>query len=96
MKLQQQVLKRCLPEVRLPPLRQKQVRHQPRIDAMLRYLIGYENDALRQRFDEYVTAREERQTLGATGCFFTALNEWCGFDDSQGRSSGSWVKRLLS
>ncbi|MEI9997348.1 MAG: hypothetical protein WDM91_22325 [Rhizomicrobium sp.] len=69
--------------------------HKPRIDAVLRYVIGYENDALRQRFDGYMNAGDERQTLGAAGCFLTALNEWCGFDDPKGGSSEGWFKRLL-
>ena len=70
--------------------------HKPRIDAILDYLRGYENGALRQRFDEYMSAREDRLTFGAASCFFAALNEWCGFDDKpQHVPSAGWFKRLF-
>ena len=62
---------------------------------MLDYLRGYENDALRQRFDEYMKARDDRLTFGAASCFFTALNEWCGFDEVKKQTVENWIKRLL-
>lgn len=57
--------------------------HKPRIDAMLNYSGGRENDALRKRFDTYMSEREDRKTFGAASCFFTALNEWCEFDEKK-------------
>jgi len=54
--------------------------HRTRIDAMIRYAGNYESDALRQKFDEYMRADPKRQEMGGAGCFFAALNEWCGFD----------------
>lgn len=50
---------------------------------MIRYAGKYESDALRKLFDEYMSANHERQAMGAAGCFFAALNEWCGFDEGQ-------------
>ncbi len=69
--------------------------HKPRIDALLGFVVGRENNALRQRFDEYINVREECLSLGVAGCFFTALNEWCGFDERKDSAPKGWLKRLL-
>ena len=69
--------------------------HQPRLDAMLQHVVGRQMDAVRQRFDEYLDERAVDPDLGVAGCFASALNEWCGFDNRKGDASATWFKRLL-
>ena len=69
--------------------------HKARFDATFRYLHGYENDSLRRRFDDYLSAHLHLVEFGIASTFFAAVNEWCGFDDPQPRSAASWIGRLF-
>ena len=42
--------------------------HKPRIDAMLNYVIGYDNPSLRRRFDEYMNEDDTRLNFSAASC----------------------------
>lgn len=64
--------------------------YKPRLAAMLQFLLGHENVALRQRFDAYMNVQDVRQTLKVAGSFLSALNEWSGFDEQKPAATGSW------
>jgi len=55
--------------------------HKPRFDAMMQEARKYNGIELRQRFDQYMSAVDDRQVIGAASCFFTALNKWSGYDN---------------
>lgn len=53
--------------------------HRERFSSMLRYEREFETDTLRRKFDEYMGSNPTRLQYAAASCFFSALNEWCGF-----------------
>jgi hypothetical protein len=51
--------------------------HKERSDAMISHAGKYESDALRQKFDSYMSAKSDSENRGAAASLFIALNEWC-------------------
>lgn len=70
--------------------------HVPRLEAAIRYARLDNLDALRNRFDQYINASEDRQKGGAANTLFAALNEWCGYKPQTAKVQLNQIAKIVN